>query len=87
LLSSDEREIHVNSRIDFYVFVNGALAAYLVGAALVYDKAVNVPHPASHWPLYAIPFAIGYVVYRAALAPAVKLLSMIIEEILQRKER
>jgi hypothetical protein len=71
LLSSDEREIHVNARIDVYVFVNGALAAYLVGAALVYDKAVNMPHPASHWLLYAIPFVIGYIVYRAALSPVV----------------
>jgi hypothetical protein len=71
LLSNDERELHINSRIDFYVFVNGALAAYLVGAALVYDKAVNVPHPASNWPLYAIPFVAGYILYRAALAPAV----------------
>jgi hypothetical protein len=71
LLSSDEREIHVNSKIDFYVFVNGALAAYLVGVSLVYDKAVNVPHPASHWLLYAIPFVVGYMLYRAALAPAV----------------
>jgi hypothetical protein len=71
LLSNEERELHVNSKIDVYVFLNGALAAYLVGAALVYDKAVNVPHPASDWPLYAIPFAVGYIAYRAALAPAV----------------
>jgi hypothetical protein len=71
LLSSEERETHVNAQIDFYVFMNGALVAYLVGVALVYDKAFNVSHPASQWPLYALPFVIGYIVYRAALPPAV----------------
>jgi hypothetical protein len=70
LLSGDERELQVDAKIDLYVFINAALGAFVVGVCLVVDKAVNVPHPASYWPLYAIPFVVGYILYRAALAPA-----------------
>ena len=71
LLGEQERELHVNAKIDVYVFVNGALAALIVGISLVVDKALHVPHPAWDWPLYAIPFIIGYVLYDAAIDPTV----------------
>jgi hypothetical protein len=70
LLSAEERELHVDSKINFYVFTNAAMGALAVGACLVIDKAVNVPQPASYWPLYAIPFVLGYSLYRAAIEPA-----------------
>jgi hypothetical protein len=70
LLSGDESKQHVDAKIDLYVYMNGALGAFVIGVCLVVDKAVNVPQPASYWPLYAIPFVLGYVLYRAALAPA-----------------
>jgi hypothetical protein len=70
LLGEDERGIHVDAKIDLYVFLNGALGGFVVGVCLVVDKSVNVPQPALHWPLYVLPFAVGYVLYRAALPPA-----------------
>jgi hypothetical protein len=70
LLSADEREIHVDSKIDFYVFTNAAVGALAVGLCLVVDESVNAPHPGSYWPLYGIPFVLGYLLYRAAIGPA-----------------
>lgn len=70
LLSDHERELHVDSKINFYVFTNAAVGAMAVGACLIVDEAVNAPQPASHWPLYAIPFVLGYVLYRSAIGPA-----------------
>ena len=37
----------------------------------VIDKGVNASRPASHWPLYTIPFVLGYILYRAAIGPAI----------------
>jgi hypothetical protein len=70
LLSADDRELVVNSAINFNVFLNACVGALVVGACLVYDEAVNAPQPASFWPLYAIPFVLGYTLYRAAINPA-----------------
>jgi hypothetical protein len=70
LLSAEERELHVDSKINFYVFVNAAVGALAVGVCLVVDQALYAPQPASLWPLYAIPFALGYVLYRLAVDPA-----------------
>jgi hypothetical protein len=71
LLSAEERELHVDSSINFYIFINAALGALAVGAFLVVDQALHAPQSASYWPLYAIPFASGYVLYRAAIGPAI----------------
>jgi hypothetical protein len=71
LLAKDEREIHVDAKVDVYVFVNGALTAVLVGICLAIDKAVYFPHPALDWPLYLIPFVLAYVLYNAAIDPVV----------------
>jgi len=71
LLSDGERELHVDAKIDVYVFINGAVGAFVVGACLVIDKVVYVPHPVWNWPLYAIPFVLGYVLYKAAIDPTV----------------
>ena len=70
LLSDGERERLVDAKVDVFVFMNGTIGALLVGVCLVVDKAVNEPHPASHWPLYVLPFVIGYALYRSTLAPA-----------------
>jgi hypothetical protein len=72
LLSSEERELHVNAKVDMYVFANGAVGAFVAGVVLLIDKAANVPHPVWRWPLYAIPFVLSYLLYRAALGPVVK---------------
>jgi hypothetical protein len=71
VMGADERELHVDAKVNFYVFINAAVGAVAVGICLVVDKAVNAPQPASYWPLYAIPFGLGYVLYRAAIGPAV----------------
>jgi hypothetical protein len=71
LLSGEERETHVDSKIDLYVFVNAALGAFIVGVCLLVDKARNSPDLTLTWLLYAIPFVVGYVLYRAALPPAI----------------
>jgi hypothetical protein len=70
LLSSDEREVLVDAKVNFYVFMNAAVGAFAVGVCLIVDKALNDPTPMSSWLLYALPFALGYVLYRAAVGPA-----------------
>jgi hypothetical protein len=70
LLSAGERELLVDSKIDFYVFLNAAVGAVAVGAFLVVDQAVYTPQPAWFWPLYAIPFVLAYIFYRRAVEPA-----------------
>jgi hypothetical protein len=70
LLSAEEHEALVDSKIDFYVFLNATVGSLIVGACLVVDQAVNAPQPASFWPLYAIPFVLAYVLYRAAIGSA-----------------
>jgi hypothetical protein len=70
LLSSDERELLVDAKINFYVFINAALGAALVGVSLIVDEAVYAPQPSSYWALYAIPFVVAYLLYRAAIGPA-----------------
>jgi hypothetical protein len=70
LLSADERELHVDAKTTFYVFVNTAVGALAVGACLVVDEAIHAPHPLVYLPFYAIPFALAYVLYRAAIEPA-----------------
>jgi hypothetical protein len=72
LIGSDERERHVDARIDLYVFVNAAVGAGVVGSCLVVDMAVNAPVSATLWWLYVIPFVFAYVLYRAAIGPAVR---------------
>lgn len=70
LLSAEERELLAEAKVNFYVFLNAAVGALAVGVCLVVDKALNAPDPAAYWVLYAIPFAVGYVLYRAAIGPA-----------------
>jgi len=71
LLSAEERELHVDAKIDFYVFLNAAFGAFVVGACLIVDKALNTPSLTAHWLLYGIPFLLGYVLYRASITPAI----------------
>jgi hypothetical protein len=71
LLDEDERALEVDAKINFYVFVNASVGGYLVGACLVIDQGVNAPQPVWYWPLYAIPFVVGYILYRAAIGPAI----------------
>jgi hypothetical protein len=70
LLSAEEREQLVDSKVNFNLFLNAAFAALVVGVCLVVDQAVYAPQPASFWPLYAIPFALAYILYRFAVDPA-----------------
>jgi hypothetical protein len=69
LMSAGERELIAEARTNFFVFINGSLGAFTVGIALAVDKAVHAPEPALHWPLYALPFVVGYSAYRLSLAP------------------
>jgi hypothetical protein len=70
LLSPGERELHVDSKVNVYVFLNGAMGTFMVGVFLVVDKAVNDPQPFLSWPFNVIPFVVAYVLYLAAIAPA-----------------
>jgi hypothetical protein len=71
LLGAEERELHVDAKINFYVFVNAAVGAFAVGVALVVDQALYAPQPTSPWLLlYAIPFVLAYCLYRLAVDPA-----------------
>lgn len=70
LLSAEERELLAEAKVTFYVFLNAAVGAFAVGVCLVVDKALHAPDAAASWPLYAIPFVLGYVLYRAAIGPA-----------------
>jgi hypothetical protein len=71
LLSADERDLQVDAKINFYVFINAATGAFVVGACLVIDKGMNAPGSPLYWPLYAVPFMLAYALYRAALGPVV----------------
>jgi hypothetical protein len=70
LLSAGERELIVDFKVNFYVFANAALGAVVVGVCLIVDQAVNAPLPAWLWWLYALPFAVAYILYRFAIDPA-----------------
>lgn len=70
LLSDGEREALVDAKIDLYVFLNAAFLALAVGVCLVVDKAVDEPGASAG--LYVIPFAVAYLLYRAAIGPAVR---------------
>jgi hypothetical protein len=70
LLSAEERELLVDSKVNFNLFLNAAVVALGVGACLVIDQAVFAPLSVWWWPLYAIPFALAYVLYRLAVGPA-----------------
>jgi hypothetical protein len=72
LLGADERDLHVNAKIDLNVFFNAAVSAVVVGICLVIDKAVHTPGSTAYWPLYAIPFMAAYVLYRASVDPAIR---------------
>lgn len=72
LLTADERELLVDAKINFYVFMNASASGFAVGVCLAIDAAVN--KSPSFWQalLYAIPFVAGYVLYRAAIGPAIE---------------
>jgi hypothetical protein len=70
LLSDGERESLVDAKIDLYVFLNAAFLALGVAVCLVVDRLVHKP-ATSAW-LYLIPFAVAYLLYRAAIGPAVR---------------
>jgi len=72
LLGSDERELHIDARIDLNVFLNAGVGALVVGICLAVDKAVYGPGPDWNWPLYAIPFLAAYALYRATIGPAIR---------------
>jgi hypothetical protein len=69
LLSADERQLVEDARTNFYVFLNGSLAALLVGVCLVVDKAMN--GAMWDWALYGVPFfLVSYFLYVGAISPA-----------------
>jgi hypothetical protein len=71
LVSDSERELHVDTKIDLFVFLNAAFGALVVGICLVVDKAIN-GNGLSEWLLYAIPFVAAYTLYRMSIGPAVR---------------
>lgn len=72
LLSEQEQELHSNARTDVAFFTNSALAAWAVGVTLVADEVAFAPVGIQYGWLYAIPFAVGYLLYRGAIGAAVR---------------
>ncbi|HEX3454158.1 MAG TPA: hypothetical protein VHS03_05995 [Gaiellaceae bacterium] len=71
LLSSDERELLVDAKINLYVFLNGSVGAVVLGTCLVVDQAVYGARPTWVWALLTIPFVVSYALYRASVGPAI----------------
>jgi hypothetical protein len=72
LLSADERELLVDAKINFYVFMNASVAGYAVAVCLAIDAGIHKSPSVWQGLLYAIPFVAGYVLYRAAVGPAIE---------------
>jgi hypothetical protein len=73
LLSEREQELHSNAMSDLAFFLNGAVGALVAGVILIADEAANVPIRARYGALYAAPFILAYVLYRAAIGAAERL--------------
>jgi hypothetical protein len=71
LLSAVERELEVDAKINFYVFTNASVGSILVGLCLIVDAGANHAHRPWLWWIYTLPFLVAYVLYRAAIGPAV----------------
>jgi hypothetical protein len=69
LLSSSERDVLMESKTNFNVFINASFGAVLVGALLIVDGVLHAPQRPLYWLLYAIPFVFAYLLYRAAIGP------------------
>lgn len=72
LLSADEREPHLDAKLDFNIFLNGAVGATGVGLALLADLVVNHPLDPLLWWLYLVPFAVAYSSYRETVSAAIR---------------
>jgi hypothetical protein len=70
LLADGERELLVDAKINFYLFVNASIGAFIVGVCLVVDKVINTPGSHWAWVLYVVPFLVSYITYRASIGPA-----------------
>lgn len=71
LMSAEERELHVDAKINLYVFINSAVGAIAVGVCLIVDTSLNSPKTGlSSWVFDLIPFVLAYLLYRAAVGPA-----------------
>jgi hypothetical protein len=70
LLSDQEVQLHESAKSDVAFFLNSALGAAGVGTVLVADEIAHGPVGAAYGALYAIPFALAYVVYRFSINAA-----------------
>lgn len=72
LLSSDERELHTDAKIELNVFMNLSVGAALVGVALLADVATNQPL-AWYWCwAYVLPFVAAYALYLPTVGAAAR---------------
>jgi hypothetical protein len=72
LLTTEEREPLVESKIDVNVFMNAAVGALVVGLVLIFDMALNAPTPAYLWWLYVTPFVLAFALYGPMVGAAVR---------------
>jgi hypothetical protein len=72
MLTADEREPYTDAKIDVSVFLNAAVAATLVGAALVVDAILNAPLDWYWGWLYLAPFLVAYLAYRSSVGAAAR---------------
>jgi hypothetical protein len=70
LLNEREQELHSNARSDLFFYVNSALGSIVIGVVLVIDQAVYGRLSGAVNLVYAIPFALAYVLYRMSLSAA-----------------
>jgi len=73
LLSEREQELHGNAMSDLAFFLNGSIGALLAGLIFIADEAANAPIRVRYGALYAVPFLLAYVLYRAAIGAAERL--------------
>jgi len=71
MLTSDERELQIDAKINFYVFINGTIGAVFVGVCLVVDQAVYSTHSGWFWLWCVVSFLVAYLLSRAAIGPAI----------------
>jgi hypothetical protein len=72
MLTPAEREPLIDAKIDLNVFMNAAIGAALVGAALVIDAVINTPLEFAQYWVYAVPFVVARVLYGPMVGAAIR---------------
>jgi hypothetical protein len=72
LMAESEAELQANAKSEVAFFINGSLLAGLGAITLLVDEGVNQPIAGLGALVYAIPFVVSYLLYRASVGAAVR---------------